>query len=32
VDFVDELPKTDTGKTLKKLIKEPYWKHTDVKI
>ena len=26
VDFADELPKTDTGKILKKLIKAPYWK------
>jgi acyl-CoA synthetase (AMP-forming)/AMP-acid ligase II len=32
VDFVDELPKTDTGKILKKLIKAPYWKDRDVKI
>jgi long-chain acyl-CoA synthetase len=32
VDFVNELPKTDTGKILKKLIKAPYWKDRDVKI
>ncbi|NQU07463.1 MAG: AMP-binding protein, partial [Candidatus Abyssubacteria bacterium] len=32
VDFVDELPKTDTGKILKKLIKAPYWKDRDVNI
>lgn len=32
VDFVDDLPKTDTGKILKKLIKAPYWKDRDVKI
>ncbi|MGW8321213.1 MAG: class I adenylate-forming enzyme family protein [Thermodesulfobacteriota bacterium] len=32
VDFVDELPKTDTGKILKKIIKAPYWKDREVKI
>jgi long-chain acyl-CoA synthetase len=32
VDFVDDLPKTDTGKILKKLIKAPYWKDKDVRI
>jgi len=32
VDFADELPKTDTGKILKKLIKAPYWKDRDVNI
>jgi acyl-CoA synthetase (AMP-forming)/AMP-acid ligase II len=32
VDVVAELPKTDTGKILKKLIKAPYWKNKDVKI
>ncbi len=32
VDFVSELPKTDTGKILKKIIKAPYWKGRDVKI
>jgi len=32
VDFVNELPKTDTGKILKKIIKAPYWKDRDVKI
>ena len=32
VDFVDELPKTDMGKILKKLIKAPHWKDGDVKI
>jgi long-chain acyl-CoA synthetase len=26
VDFVKDLPKTDTGKILKKIIKAPYWK------
>jgi len=32
VDFVDELPKTDTGKILKKIIKAPYWEGRDTKI
>jgi acyl-CoA synthetase (AMP-forming)/AMP-acid ligase II len=32
VDFVDALPKTDTGKILKKIIKAPYWKDRDMKI
>lgn len=32
VDFVAELPKTDTGKVLKKLLKAPYWKDREVKI
>ncbi len=32
VDFVDELPKTDTGKILKKIIKAPYWKDREGKI
>ncbi|RJP17043.1 MAG: long-chain fatty acid--CoA ligase [Candidatus Abyssobacteria bacterium SURF_5] len=32
VDFVDDLPKTDTGKILKKIIKEPYWKGRETKI
>lgn len=32
VDFSDELPKTDTGKILKKIIKAPYWKDRDVNI
>ena len=32
VDFIDELPKTDTGKILKKIIKAPYWKDRDVRI
>ena len=25
VAFVDKLPKTDTGKILKKILKGPYW-------
>ena len=29
VDFVSDLPKTDTGKILKKLIKAPYWKEKE---
>jgi acyl-CoA synthetase (AMP-forming)/AMP-acid ligase II len=32
VDFATDLPKTDTGKILKKLIKAPYWKDRDVNI
>ncbi len=32
VDFSDDLPKTDTGKILKKIIKAPYWKDKDVNI
>ena len=32
VDFVDQLPKTDTGKILKKIIKAHYWKDREVKI
>ncbi len=32
VDFVDHLPKTDTGKILKKLLRAPYWKDREVKI
>lgn len=32
VDFVDDLPKTDTGKILKKIIKAPYWKDRGTKI
>ena len=32
VDFVDQLPKTDTGKILKKILKAPYWKDREVKI
>jgi acyl-CoA synthetase (AMP-forming)/AMP-acid ligase II len=27
VDFLDELPKTDTGKILKKILKAPYWEN-----
>ena len=32
VDFVDDLPKTDTGKILRRLVKEQYWKDKDRKI
>ena len=32
VDFVDNLPKTDTGKILKKIIRAPFWKDREVKI
>lgn len=28
VDFVDELPRTPTGKLLKRLLREPYWEGT----
>lgn len=27
VDFVDDLPRNATGKVLRRLIREPYWKH-----
>jgi long-chain acyl-CoA synthetase len=32
VDFARELPKTDTGKILKKIIKAPYWNDREAKI
>ncbi len=32
VDFVNELPKTDTGKILRRLVKEPYWRGRDRRI
>jgi acyl-CoA synthetase (AMP-forming)/AMP-acid ligase II len=32
VDFVAELPKTDTGKILKKILKAPYWKGLGTRI
>jgi acyl-CoA synthetase (AMP-forming)/AMP-acid ligase II len=32
VDFAADLPKTDTGKILKKIIKAPYWKDREAKI
>ena len=32
VDFLEDLPKTDTGKILKKILRAPYWKDRDVKI
>ncbi len=32
VDFVDELPRNPTGKLLKTLIREPYWKNTGRRI
>ncbi len=32
VDFIDELPKTDTGKILKKIIKKPFWEGRDTNI
>ena len=32
VDFVDDLPKTDTGKILKKILRAPYWKDREKKI
>ncbi|MNC66390.1 Long-chain-fatty-acid--CoA ligase [compost metagenome] len=27
VDFVEDLPRNATGKVLRRLIREPYWKH-----
>lgn len=32
VDFVPELPKTPTGKILRRLVRKHYWKDFDVKI
>jgi len=32
VDFVDDLPKTDTGKILKKTLRAPYWMDREKKI
>lgn len=32
IDFVDELPRTGTGKILKRELREPYWEGTDRKI
>jgi len=32
VDFVEDFPRTATGKILKRLIKEPYWKDQEAKI
>jgi long-chain acyl-CoA synthetase len=32
VDFVEHLPKTDTGKILKKILRAPYWKDREVKL
>ncbi|MDO8784822.1 MAG: AMP-binding protein, partial [Syntrophales bacterium] len=32
VDFVEDFPRTATGKILKRLIKEPYWRDQEAKI
>ena len=32
VDFVAELPRSDAGKLLKRLVKAPYWKGHDTTI
>jgi len=32
IDFVDDLPKTETGKILRRIVKEQYWKGRDRKI
>ncbi|MDI6775731.1 MAG: long-chain-fatty-acid--CoA ligase [Syntrophales bacterium] len=32
VDFVDDLPKTETGKILRRVVKEPYWKGREKRI
>lgn len=29
IDFVDQLPRTPTGKLLKRLLRDPYWKEQD---
>jgi acyl-coenzyme A synthetase/AMP-(fatty) acid ligase len=30
VDFRDELPRTDTGKLLKRLLRDEFWRETPV--
>jgi acyl-CoA synthetase (AMP-forming)/AMP-acid ligase II len=32
VDFVEQLPMTPTGKILRRLVKEPYWKEKTTRI
>ena len=32
IDFMDELPKTETGKILRRVVKEQYWKGRDKRI
>lgn len=32
IDFVAELPKTETGKILRRVVKEQYWKGRDKRI
>jgi long-chain acyl-CoA synthetase len=32
IDFIDEIPRTGTGKILKKPLREPYWAGSDRKI
>jgi long-chain acyl-CoA synthetase len=32
VDFVDELPRGDNGKLLRRLVRDPYWQGSDRKI
>ena len=32
VDFIDEIPRTGTGKIQKKPLREPYWAGQDRKI
>lgn len=32
IDFTDELPKTETGKILRRIVKEKYWKDKEKKI
>jgi acyl-CoA synthetase (AMP-forming)/AMP-acid ligase II len=32
VDFVTELPKSGTGKILKRVLKEKYWEHLSRKV
>lgn len=32
VDFIDELPRNPSGKILKRLLREPYWKDREQKV
>jgi acyl-coenzyme A synthetase/AMP-(fatty) acid ligase len=32
VDFLDELPRTATGKVLRRVLREPYWAGQDRRV